>query len=154
MSTRTLDLIGSWRTDRLLLTEHDARRLCAALDPRLASGGRLSRAEADALEALATALESAVLVPSHRIPPDVVTMRSRLVLKDTETGARRVVVLSYPEESQPHLGHVSVLTPVGVALLGLSQGAVVGWPLPSGRTAVLRVEEVQYQPEAATEFHL
>jgi regulator of nucleoside diphosphate kinase len=154
MSTRTLDVIGSWRTDRLLLTEHDARRLRAALDRRLASGERLSRADADALETLGTALASAVLVPSHRIPPDVVTMRSRLVLKDTETGARRVVVLSYPEESQPHLGHVSVLTPVGVALLGLSQGAVVGWPLPSGNTAVLRVEEVQYQPEAATEFHL
>jgi regulator of nucleoside diphosphate kinase len=43
---------------------------------------------------------------------------------------------------------------MGVALLGLSEGALVAWPLPSGRTAVLRVESVRYQPEAAEEFGL
>jgi regulator of nucleoside diphosphate kinase len=81
-------------------------------------------------------------------------MRSRLVLKDVESGARREVALVYPDEERAHEGQVSVLSPVGLALLGLSEGALVAWPLPSGRTAILRVDSVRYQPEAAEEFHL
>jgi regulator of nucleoside diphosphate kinase len=88
------------------------------------------------------------------MPAEVVTMRSRLVLNDVESGRRREVVLVYPEEERSHDGHVSVLSPMGVALLGLSEGALVAWTLPSGRTATLRVESVQYQPEVAEEFHL
>jgi regulator of nucleoside diphosphate kinase len=150
-----VDVVGAWRTDRLLLTGLDAARLRAAL----ARAAFASTAPGDeraqgALELLATALRSAVVVPPDRVPPDIVTMRSRLVLRDVESGARREVVLVYPEEERAHDGHVSVLSPVGVALLGLSEGALVGWPLPSGRTAVLKVESVQYQPEAAEEFHL
>jgi regulator of nucleoside diphosphate kinase len=88
------------------------------------------------------------------VPHDVVTMRSRLVLKDVESGARREVLLVYPEEERAHDGHVSVLSPLGVALLGLAEGSLVAWTLPSGRRALLRVESVEYQPEAAEEFHL
>lgn len=150
-----VDAVGSWRTDRVLLTEHDAERLRAALaraelEPRAPGDGSAG----EALELLAGALERAVIVPPDRIPADVVTMRSRLVLKDIESGRRREVVLVYPEEERPHGGHLSVLSPMGVALLGLSAGAVIAWKLPSGRTAVLRVESVRYQPEAAEEFHL
>jgi regulator of nucleoside diphosphate kinase len=150
-----VDAVGSWRTDRVLLTEQDALRLRATLARApLASMTSGDGSAEDALDLLATALRSAVVVPPDRIPTDVVTMRSRLVLKDVESGTRREVVLVYPEEERAHDGHVSVLSPVGVALLGLSEGALVAWPLPSGRTAVLRVESVRYQPEAAEEFHL
>lgn len=150
-----VDVVGAWRTDRLLLTEQDAMRLRAALArAAFASMAPGEERAQGALELLATALRSAIVVPPDRMPPDVVTMRSRLVLKDVESGARREVVLVYPEEERAHDGHVSILSPVGVALLGLSEGALVGWPLPSGRTAVLKVESVQYQPEAAEEFHL
>ncbi|ABS27437.1 nucleoside diphosphate kinase regulator [Anaeromyxobacter sp. Fw109-5] len=150
-----VDVVGALRTDRLLLTEQDAARLRATL----ARASLESMASADArgenaVELLATALRSAIVVPPDRIPAEVVTMRSRLVLEDVASGARREVVLVYPEEERTHEGHVSVLSPVGVALLGLSEGALVGWPLPSGRTAVLQVESVQYQPEAVEEFHL
>ena len=150
-----VDVVGAWRTDRLLLTERDATRLRAALAratfASLAPGEERAQG---ALDLLATALRSAIVVPPNRMPPDVVTMRSRLVLKDVASSARREVVLVYPEEERAHDGHVSILSPVGVALLGLSEGALVGWPLPSGRTTVLKVESVQYQPEAAEEFHL
>lgn len=150
-----VDVVGAWRTDRLLLSEQDAVRLRVALARALLESMASGEKHAEsALELLATALRSAIVVPPDRVPPDVVTMRSRLVLKDVESGARREVVLVYPEEERTHDGHVSVLSPVGVALLGLSEGALVGWPLPSGRTAILRVESVQYQPEAAEEFHL
>jgi regulator of nucleoside diphosphate kinase len=146
-----VDAVGSWRTDRVLLTEQDAARLRATLArTSLESMG----AADDALELLAAALRSAVVVPPDRMPADVVTMQTRLVLKDVESGRRRAVVLVYPEEERAHDGHVSVLSPMGVALLGLSVGALVRWTLPSGRTAFLTVESVQYQPEAAEEFHL
>jgi regulator of nucleoside diphosphate kinase len=150
-----VDAVGSWRTDRVLLTERDALRLRATLAKALLESMTSGDGPAeDVLELLATALRSAVVVPPERIPADVVTMRSRLVLKDAESGRRREIVLVYPEEERSHDGQISVLSPMGVALLGLSEGALVAWPLPSGRTAVLRVESVQYQPEAAEEFHL
>jgi regulator of nucleoside diphosphate kinase len=150
-----VDAVGSWRTDRVLLTEQDALRLRVTLARALLDSMTSGEGPAEeALELLATALRSAVVVPPDRIPTDVVTMRSRLVLKDVESGRRRDVVLVYPEEERPHDGHVSVLSPLGVALVGLSEGALVRWTLSSGRTAILRVESVRYQPEAAKEFHL
>jgi regulator of nucleoside diphosphate kinase len=150
-----VDAVGSWRTDRVLLTDQDALRLRATLAKALFESMTSGEGPAEeALELLATALRSAVAVPPGRVPADVVTMRSRLVLKDVESGRRREVVLVYPEEERSHDGHVSVLSPMGVALLGLSEGALVAWPLPSGHAAVLRVESVRYQPEAAQEFHL
>jgi regulator of nucleoside diphosphate kinase len=150
-----VDAVGSWRTDRVLLTEQDALRLRETLARALLDSMTSGEGPAgDALELLATALRSAVVVPPDRMPAEVVTMRSRLVLNDVESGRRREVVLVYPEEERSHDGHVSVLSPMGVALLGLSEGALVAWTLPSGRTATLRVESVQYQPEVAEEFHL
>jgi regulator of nucleoside diphosphate kinase len=150
-----VDEVGAWRTDRVLLTQQDALRLrvtlARALLDAMTPGGGTSD---EALELLATAMRSAVVVPPDRIPTDVVTMRSRVVLKDVESGTQREVVLVYPEEERAHAGRVSVLSPVGVALLGLSEGALVRWPLQSGRTAILRVASVQYQPESAEEFHL
>jgi regulator of nucleoside diphosphate kinase len=146
-----VDLVGAPRTDRLLLTTLDARRLRGALE-RLPPRARSARAEE--LELLTDALESAVVVPPERMPPDVVTMRSRVVLKDVESSARREVALVYPVEGSAHEARVSVATPVGTALLGLAEGSVLGWPLPSGRTALLRVEAVPYQPERAGDFHL
>jgi regulator of nucleoside diphosphate kinase len=150
-----VDAVGSPRSDRLLLTAPDAARLRAALtravlQPRPADDDRAAKA----LALLAAALRSAIVVPPDRIPADVVTMRSRLVLKDLESGERRELVLVYPEEEAPDDGRVSALSPLGVALLGLSEGALVASPRAGARGAILRVESVGYQPEAAEEFHL
>jgi regulator of nucleoside diphosphate kinase len=87
---------------------------------------RSARRAKDAPELLATAPRSAIVVPPDRMPADVVTMRSRLVLEDVESGTRREAVLVYPEEERAHGGYVPVLSPVDVALLGLSEGALVG----------------------------
>jgi regulator of nucleoside diphosphate kinase len=149
-----VDVVGAWRTDRLLLTERDAARLRAALARSAPEGAASEGRVGDGAELLAAALRSAITVPPELIPRDVVTMRSRVVLKDVGSGHRRAVALVYPEEAALHTGRVSVLSPLGVALLGLSEGALVAWPLPSGRTVVLRVESVGYQPEAAAEYHL
>jgi regulator of nucleoside diphosphate kinase len=141
-----VDTVGSWRTDRLLLTEQDARRLRETVL-------RADRQPGDARDLLATALHTAVVVPPDRMPPDVVTMRSRLVLREVATGRPHDVAVVYPEEAHAADGRVSVLSPLGVALLGLAAGAVLA-TARDGRVAVLKVEAVRYQPEAAGELHL
>jgi regulator of nucleoside diphosphate kinase len=108
----------------------------------------------DAAEALADELDRAQVVPAERITGNVVTMNSRVVFQDEETGESREVSVVYPGDSDPEQGRISVLAPVGAALLGLSVGQTIDWPLPQGRLKRCRVVEVVYQPEAAGHPHL
>lgn len=102
-------------------------------------------------EQLQTELERARLVPADEIPPDVVTMNSTVAFEDQD-GTRREVDLVYPEDATT--GRVSVLSPLGAALLGLAVGDTIEWPMPDGATATLKVIGVGYQPEDAGDFHL
>ncbi|GAB1393858.1 hypothetical protein MASR1M60_20220 [Rhodocyclaceae bacterium] len=94
---------------------------------------------------LAEELDRAIVVPADRIPQNVVTMNSRLIYADENTGARRELELVFPEEADPMAGRVSVLAPVGCALLGLRVGQSIDWKLPSGHVHCLRVENVLHQ---------
>ena len=96
--------------------------------------------------ALAEELDFAIVVPSDRIPKNVVTMNSRLIYADESTGQTREVELVYPSEADPVVGRISVLAPVGCALLGLSAGQSIDWNLPSGQVHRLRVERILSQP--------
>lgn len=97
---------------------------------------------------LAEELDRAIVVPSDRIPKNVVTMNSRLVYSDENSGTTREVELVYPDEADPMAGRVSVLAPVGCALLGLGAGQSIDWSLPSGQVHRLRVERVLFQPQS------
>lgn len=108
----------------------------------------------DAAEALADELDRAEVVSAERIAGSVVTMNSRVVFRDEETGESREVSLVYPMDSDPERGRISVLAPVGSALLGLSVGQTIDWPLPRGQLKRFRVVEVVYQPEEAGHLHL
>ncbi len=96
---------------------------------------------------LADELERAIVVPSDRIPKNIVTMYSRLIYLDESTSATREVELVYPGEADPVAGKVSVLAPVGSALLGLSVGQSIDWEFPTGEVNRLRVERILFQPE-------
>lgn len=96
--------------------------------------------------ALAEELDRAIVVPPDRIPKNVVTMNSRLIYSDESTGATREIELVYPDEADLMTGRVSVLAPVGCALLGLSAGQAIDWNLPNGQVHRLRVESVLFQP--------
>lgn len=96
---------------------------------------------------LAEELERAIVVPSDRIPKDVVTMNSRLIYSDENTGTTREIELVYPDEADSTAGRVSVLAPVGCALLGLRTGQSIDWNLPGGKVHRLRVERVLFQPQ-------
>jgi regulator of nucleoside diphosphate kinase len=110
--------------------------------------------QSPASQVLENELANAIVVPSTDIPPDVVTMNSRVVFEDVQSGARNTVTLVYPSRADASDGYISVLAPVGVALLGLRVGQTIDWAMPAGRVRQLRIVEVLYQPEASGDLHL
>lgn len=129
------------------LTELDHARL-ARLTRNLAGPSRRNDGGL-----LGEALDTATLVESTTIPGDVVTMHSRVVLRDLETSRRFRVTLCYPDEAEPAAGRVSVLAPLGASLLGLRVGADARWTLPGGGQAAARLEAILFQPESSGEFN-
>ncbi len=88
------------------------------------------------------------VVEADRIPGDVVTMHSTVRLLDLALGRTEICTLVYPAESDPAAGAVSVLAPLGTALLGGRVGDTMRVAGASGRRA-LRIEEILFQPESA-----
>ncbi|MEO8303053.1 MAG: nucleoside diphosphate kinase regulator [Betaproteobacteria bacterium] len=99
-------------------------------------------------------LERAIVVSPEAMPPDVVTMHSQVRYLDETAGVCRQIQIVYPEDADVGQGKVSVLAPVGAALLGLEVGQAIDWNFPAGETRRLRVEEVLYQPESAARRQL
>ena len=87
-------------------------------------------------------LDRAEVVPAEKLPGNVVTMHARVRYIDETTGERRHVTLVYPDQTKLERGRISVLAPVGAALLGLSTGEAIEWPFPHGARRRLRVERV------------
>jgi regulator of nucleoside diphosphate kinase len=92
-------------------------------------------------------------VKPEAIPATVVTMNSEVEILDLDTNEKRCLTLVFPSLAGIEEGRVSVLAPLGTALLGSCEAAEVEWPTPRG-TKRLRVERVIYQPEAAGHFDL
>ena len=108
----------------------------------------------ETFEALTYELERARVVEPAEIPADVVTMRSRVVVRENGSDRDRIYTLVYPGEEDIAVGHISILTPLGAALIGLSQGQALSWTTRDGRTKELIVHEILYQPEADGRFDL
>lgn len=102
-------------------------------------------------ERLRSLLERAAAVPPRRVPRDVVTMHTRLVIRDPRDGERETYVLAYPDLALP--GSVSVLSPLGSALFAAREGEEVQY---MGARAARRivVEQIEYQPERAGDYDL
>lgn len=99
-------------------------------------------------------LEQADLVSSQEVPADIVTMYSRVTVEDTRDGQQRTLTLCYPEDADAAAGFVSVLSPIGAALLGRRVGEVATPASPAGDAAPLRLVEILFQPEASGDFTL
>lgn len=113
----------------------------------------ISSNSSPAAERLDRELSRAELVAQTDVPPDVVTMNSDVTFEDLDTGQRRTVRLVYPVDANAELGRVSILAPMGSALLGLRTGQTIEWPTPKGLRRV-QVVEVVYQPEREGHFDL
>jgi len=135
---------------RIWLTEHDYTRL----KHLVAQLARQSRGMQAGMETLEGILESARVVTPAGVPENVVTMNSRVLFEDVLTREHGTVTVVYPANSDPAAGKISVLSPVGAALLGETEGREVELPLPYGKTRRIRIIGVLYQPEAQGEFAL
>jgi regulator of nucleoside diphosphate kinase len=102
----------------------------------------LEQNDTPASELLDAELRRAQIVDHGSVPPDVVTMNSEVVYEDCETLARRTVRVVYPQDADAARGQVSVLAPIGSALLGLRVGQSIEWPVPKGRK-LIRVVEIR-----------
>ena len=98
------------------------------------------------LKDLRAELERAVIVPSKKIPADVVTMNSTVRLRDLDTDERETYALVYPEQADIAANKLTILAPIGTAILGYRAGDVVSWRVPSGSSQI-EIEELLSQPE-------
>lgn len=104
-------------------------------------------------EALEKELDRAEVVDPDKIPANIITMNSTAIVSDN-SGNKRRLTLVYPKDANFDEGKISILAPVGVAILGLSVGQSINWPLPNGEKTKLKVVAIEYQPEAAGELHI
>jgi len=138
------------KTNEIRLTDLDAARLERALIDQLRHSPEPVQGTAE-LEAL---LDAAAVVPSATIDPNVVTMNSTVMLEEQPAGRRLTVTLVYPKDSDPERSRVSVLSPVGRAVIGARVGDTVTIVVPGNEPRQLRVAEIPYQPEANGRFDL
>lgn len=126
----------------LILGETDAERLSAlAL--------RHEDANPDVAELLLEEIARASIRPDARVPRDVVGMNSIVGFVDEAHGRNRTVQLVYPTEADIAVGKISILTPVGAGLIGLTAGQTILWPDRDGERRALRILSVERQPAAA-----
>lgn len=102
------------------------------------------------LDRLKTRLDHAQIIGRDGAPAEVVTMHSRMCLRDLETDKTVVCELVFPNRADPGQGKISVLAPLGASLLGASEGERVSWATPAGPRELL-LEMVLYQPEVGEE---
>jgi regulator of nucleoside diphosphate kinase len=127
------------RQSELILTSRDFDRLERLLES-LPAGSFAGK------QALQEELARAKVVEPQDVPPDVVTMNSVVRFRLEESGEEVRLRLVYPNGGEGP-DRISSLAPVGSALLGLSVGDELEWPLPSGRVSTVRVVEIVHQPE-------
>lgn len=133
---------------RIVVTATDRERIGALLQARCTQ--ELDTADTSLMEEL----DRATVLPSENIPPDIVTMNSRIVLEDQETRARDEIALVYPRDEDPAEGKVSVLSTQGWRMLGKRIGQTVDWQAPCAAPRHLRIVDISYQPESQGHYWL
>src|SRR5262245_39391776 len=128
----------------IYITDYDLNRLKELLQVGISFPER----DRQLLEALQGELDRAHIVEPTAVPHDVVTMNSRVRLTDVETNEGQVYTVVFPSEANLEQRKISILAPIGTAILGYRVGDKVEWRMPGG-IRKLRIEEILYQPEAA-----
>ena len=105
------------------------------------------------IDALQAELARADVLEPEQVPPTVVTMNSTVRFQMLPDNEEFELTLVYPRDMNGDPGRISVLAPVGSALLGLSVGQEIEWPVPGRRNIQVRISAVTFQPERAGEMH-
>jgi regulator of nucleoside diphosphate kinase len=133
--------------ENIKITESDYVRLC-----NLIQSQKYSKAhEINNLSALGNEIKRAIRVNPKKIPPKYVTMNSIVVIKDRDLNKLITVQLVYPGSADFRKGHISVLSPLGTALLGYKEGSLISFKVPGG-TKNIEIYNIVYQPEANGDY--
>ncbi len=133
----------------IYITDNDIKRLRELILVAREFGTK----EEQYLRDLENELNRGDVVKSQDIPPNVITMNSEVYLLDLNTKEKITYRLVFPDHADSNQGRLSILAPIGTALLGYSVGDVIEWQVPAG-IAKFKIEKVLYQPEAAGDYHL
>jgi regulator of nucleoside diphosphate kinase len=137
-------------TDRTIhITEFDNQRLRELLAEARFTG----YSGKEYLLGLEKELDRAQVVDPKTVPPDLVTMNSKVRLEDLETGEEMVYTLVFPEYANLAENKISILAPIGTAILGYRVGDTFEWKVPGGISRI-KIKELLYQPEAAGDYDL
>ncbi len=132
------------KAKNIVITEADYGRLQRLIE----SSRRFRQRDAEHLDALEQELERATIAKAGEVPHDVVTMNSCVRVKDLNSGHEFTYQIVFPRDADVAKNRISVLAPIGTALLGYGAGTTIEWQVPSGMRR-LRILDVEYQPEAA-----
>jgi regulator of nucleoside diphosphate kinase len=134
---------------QIYITEFDLKRLREVIleQKRVKKEGR------EYIESLELELERGKVVSPKEVPPDVVTMNSKVRVEDLEYRDEMIFTLVFPDDADHAQSKVSVLAPLGTAVLGYRVGDIFRWKVPAG-VREFRVKEILYQPEASGDYHL
>ena len=126
---------------------------CARLRDLLVTAKQFSTSESALINALEYELKRATVVAPDEIPPYVVTMNTCVCLIDTTTKEEVKYTLVYPSEANTKIGNLSILSDLGVAIIGFSVGDTIEWEFPDG-VRRLRIGAIHFQPEATKQYNL
>ncbi|HWK34654.1 nucleoside diphosphate kinase regulator [Sphingomonas sp.] len=104
---------------------------------------RIESRQPDLARLLFEEIDRAELHTADDLPAHTVAMNSHVAYVDESSGTRRTVQVVYPQDADIDAGRISVLTPIGAGLIGLSEGASIVWPDRDGHDRVLRIESVR-----------
>lgn len=135
--------------ENIIITNPDYMRIIRLLNDKASR----RRENGDHLKRLAGELFRATRVEPREVPADVVTMNSIIEFMDLDNKITKQLKLVYPESANIRMGHVSVMAPIGTALLGYRKGDIIEWDVPSGKKRFM-IREILYQPEAAGNYML
>lgn len=132
--------------NKIFITEIDYLRLSNLLNNL--------EVEPDSLENLEVEMERATILSDNEVPVGLVTMNSTVEYEDLSNGKSTTITIIYPGNETSTGKNISILAPLGSALLGLREGQEINWKFPSGKTKRLKIIKVRYQPEANGDWHL
>jgi regulator of nucleoside diphosphate kinase len=134
--------------DKIVITTNDYQRLTG-----LIGFSSLKEKMPEIVEHLHSKFRTAMMLPQDRILASVITMNSRVLLREVSHGREATVTVTYPQDANGREGKISVFSPIGTALLGRQVGDEVSWKVPTG-IGRFEVIKIIYQPEAVGHYHL
>jgi len=134
---------------QIYITEFDMQRLSTIVE----EAHHIYARDQKYLEDLQNELFDCIVIAPSEVPPNVITMNSEFSVQEVESGKVVKYMLVFPERANISEKKISVLAPIGTALLGCRVGDLVEWKAPSGMKTV-KIVEIHYQPEAVGDYHI